>query len=259
MSDVDEEDGEEYPCDEDDDNAVDIDYGEDESEDEDLRTIRTIRRPSKKECIEVICKSVSAVKSTEFEKVEKVKETHHDIPLPYSPQRPLKRPRMQKSAKPPEVVAAPAVPVQQTTFVPIKCPVLKVPYPQTLLQAEDAYQKSLPDAKFMKRMRITTEKCSLLSFVVHKINNENVSSGKAPGTVNLTLDEKDSTYDEHVCEQCNEVKILDSRTAQSVCLKCGESSTYLVPDTSFREGVSIHTPYCKYFGFSMHRNLSITY
>lgn len=124
----------------------------------------------------------------------------------------------------------------KTSDVPAECPRINIPFPQVLLMAEEAHQKSLPNPKFMKRMRITNEKCSLTSFVVHKVNHHVEKSSPA-------VKDRETVYDEHVCEQCNERKVLDNRTAQSVCLKCGESSTYMVPDLSFREGVSVHTPY----------------
>jgi hypothetical protein len=264
----DDDDGEEYPCD-DDDEGVATDYGEemlsDEENDHDHDTdpehkkeavvevqykpICTRKRiaetidPTPSRAAALLSGTVTATVSVDTECEEFLKHV----------------PKRAKCRKVTEVttrkvsfatvISSTSAPVDAPP-IPNKCPILKVPYPQTLLQAEAAYQATLPDPKFMKRMKITNEKCSLMSFVVHKINNENVTPATA--SVALTLEEKDSIYDEHVCEQCNEVKILDSRTAQSVCLSCGESSTYMVPDTSYREGVSLHTPYRKYHHHFMH-------
>ena len=238
----------EYPFDEDDDDIA-CDYGDELLSDEEEE------HGASDEKTHTQIQSISEVRYKPLHTKRSIEEveapTSRDVVLnkieraAAEPTKPTKRAKCRKTeevtttTKQVSFLPSPDVPA-----VPSKCPVLKVPFPQTLLQAEAAHQATLPDPKFMKRMKITNEKCSLMSFVVHKINNENVTPATA--SVALTLDEKDSIYDEHVCEQCNEIKILDSRTAQSVCLSCGESSTYMVPDTSYREGVSLHTPYCKY-------------
>ncbi|KAG5184026.1 poxvirus late transcription factor VLTF3 like-domain-containing protein [Tribonema minus] len=79
------------------------------------------------------------------------------------------------------------------------------------------------------------ETCSITSFLVVKACSTTVDEDE--------IDEFIGEDDDQYCELCNAVKVLEPRSAQSICLTCGETNEYMVPDTSFREGVSIHTPY----------------
>ncbi|KAG5187403.1 poxvirus late transcription factor VLTF3 like-domain-containing protein [Tribonema minus] len=79
------------------------------------------------------------------------------------------------------------------------------------------------------------ETCSITSFLVVKACSTTVDENE--------IDEFIGEDDDQYCELCNSVKVLEPRSAQSICLTCGETNEYMVPDTSFREGVSIHTPY----------------
>lgn len=122
-----------------------------------------------------------------------------------------------------------------------KCPEIRIRYPQVLMLARQAWTSRLPPPRFMKRMKVG-ESChaSLSQFIVHKVEKVKEVAGK-PAVI---TEDDDATYGEdHICEQCNAIKVLDARTAQSICIKCGETSTYNVPDTSFREGVQIHQSY----------------
>jgi hypothetical protein len=133
--------------------------------------------------------------------------------------------------------AAPAQPQEPVHSVAspqaIACPQVSVMFPQLLAWAAVKYKKQEPDAKFLKRMKITEDvPCSLTRFLV-------VSTPKPTPDELAEADQDDDDY----CELCNTHKTFDPRTAAAVCLTCGLSTTYLVPDTSYREGVSIHTPY----------------
>ncbi|KAG5186345.1 poxvirus late transcription factor VLTF3 like-domain-containing protein [Tribonema minus] len=106
-------------------------------------------------------------------------------------------------------------------------------FPQVFAWAHAKCKKN-PDAKFVKRMKIPSNvNCSLNNFII-------VS---APKTTEEDLEDAVNQDDDAYCELCNTVKQFDARTAQAICLTCGLSSTYMVPDTSYREGVSIHSPY----------------
>jgi Poxvirus Late Transcription Factor VLTF3 like len=116
------------------------------------------------------------------------------------------------------------------------CPPVKHVYPRVLALSLAKFNKTTPDGRFAKRMKVGGgDVCSITSFIVVNSDTERVTEDE----VDAFTDKNDDAF----CEYCNRVKMFEANIAQSVCASCGESKGYMVPDTSFREGVSIHTPY----------------
>jgi hypothetical protein len=162
---------------------------------------------------------------------------------------------------PPPAAPAASAAAAPPSPLPTVCPVLTAKFPRVLSTVVDASRAGEADPRFRKRMKVSNDVCSLTPFIVTtgKKAVPVVTPAAAPvvapappptgaspfvgGGDEDDDDDDDVGVDDGYCELCNTRKVLCPRTAQSICVSCGLSQTYMVPDTSFREGVSIHTPY----------------
>jgi hypothetical protein len=123
-------------------------------------------------------------------------------------------------------------------MIPEVCPIVETPWPITVGDAIDLFNRNIPDARFVKRMRVGKSKTTLMNFV------------KVDHIVNVTEEirreaiqrRQDYVEDDEYCENCNIHMIFESRSASCVCVKCGNSKHHNPIDTSYRDGTSLHTP-----------------
>ena len=117
------------------------------------------------------------------------------------------------------------------------CSPVTVPFRLVVEDAWEAHSNKQPALRFAKRMRLGQNPPSLGRFVAVK------QSGTPSLSAAAVTRRQEFVADPHVCEPCNTTKRVDMRQAIAVCPRCGEVETYNVPDTSYREGTSMHTPY----------------
>jgi len=125
--------------------------------------------------------------------------------------------------------------------IPKQCMQLNTPWPLTLSDAISVYESKQPSERYLKRMRID---CRTKSTMSKFITTKKSASG-------LTLEQRKEAQkrrDEYVanaafCEGCNCRTIQCAREASICCPRCANSVNFNPVDTSYREGVSLHSQY----------------
>lgn len=126
--------------------------------------------------------------------------------------------------------------------IPHACPPVSTLWPITLGDAIDRHARSMPDARYLKRMRIAAGSgSSLARFIVAPPESRPRLSAAARAAA--VQRRKEYVADPEICEPCNRRVIYKAQEASCVCTRCGNSATFQDPDTSYREGTSLHVPY----------------
>lgn len=128
---------------------------------------------------------------------------------------------------------------------PEKCPELSTPWPITLADSTDLWERKQPDANFLKRMKIaSTTQSALSKFIVITPSVQKTGTHLSQDAREAALQRrKDYCDDVEYCEPCNKRVIFNSREASCVCTRCGLSRNFQNTDTSYREGASMHSVY----------------
>lgn len=125
--------------------------------------------------------------------------------------------------------------------VPRICFRVITPWPLTLSDAHDLFNRRIPDARYMKRMRIQNKSSNpLMNFIVKRSDQQGLPLQARQAAEQRR---KEFVSDDEFCEPCNRHVIYNAREASCVCTACGFSRNHQQPDTSFREGTSLHVPY----------------
>jgi hypothetical protein len=124
--------------------------------------------------------------------------------------------------------------------IPSQCPKLSTPWPLTVKDLHMIGKFQKPDERYLKRMKINEKQTnSITSFLVTKEKKRITQEMRKLASQYR----EDYIADSSVCEFCNMRTIYNSRDATVSCVGCANSDNYNAVDTSYREGVSIHSVY----------------
>lgn len=126
-----------------------------------------------------------------------------------------------------------------TRGIPQACPPISTPWPITIIDANHLYKENEAPPRFLKRMRITNQKSSLMNFVTVKKNKSTVTTEQREHAAQQRSDYVESPQ---YCESCNIRTIFNAREATVCCPRCARSKDHNPQDLSYREGASLHTP-----------------
>lgn len=124
--------------------------------------------------------------------------------------------------------------------IPTQCPRLSTPWPVTVGDLHIIADHKKPDERYLKRMKIDHKQTNGLNgFIVSDFNTRLTQAMREKAS------EFRDTYvqDSAVCETCNMPTIFNSREATVCCVGCGNSENYNPVESSYREGVSMHSVY----------------
>lgn len=127
--------------------------------------------------------------------------------------------------------------------IPTQCCHVNTPWPLTLADAQDLFQRRVPELRYLRRMRIKTVGNSLENFITVVPQTTNGSSLTPEAHFAAIKRREEYVESDEFCEPCNKHVIFNAREASCVCMICGLSRNHNPTDHSFREGTSLHVPY----------------